>query len=106
MVRTVNTNQYAVTAEKGIISKSRVTEDKLSSSLQQEIFVSPSYLFLIGNEVKLFLCLTSKALCPEDIWGSGNIAPPFLTSALDGVEWSASRPCRFTPEEEIPMPTA
>jgi hypothetical protein len=30
-------------------------------------------------------------------WGSGGIAPPFLTSALDGGEWSASRPCRFTP---------
>jgi hypothetical protein len=26
-------------------------------------------------------------------------APPFLTSALDGGEWSASRPCRFTPGE-------
>jgi hypothetical protein len=23
----------------------------------------------------------------------------FLTSALAGGEWSASRPCRFTPEE-------
>jgi hypothetical protein len=29
-------------------------------------------------------------------WGSGGIAPPFLTSALDGDEWSASRPGRFT----------
>jgi hypothetical protein len=30
--------------------------------------------------------------------GSGctSIAPPFLTSALDGGEWSASRPCPFT----------
>jgi hypothetical protein len=26
---------------------------------------------------------------------SGGIAPPFLTSALDGGQWSASRPCRF-----------
>jgi hypothetical protein len=24
----------------------------------------------------------------------------FLTSALAGSEWSASRPCRFTPEEK------
>jgi hypothetical protein len=23
-------------------------------------------------------------------------APPFLTSALEGGEWPASRPCRFT----------
>jgi hypothetical protein len=34
--------------------------------------------------------------------GSGGIAPPFLTSALDGGEWSVSRPCRFTPEERAP----
>jgi hypothetical protein len=27
--------------------------------------------------------------------GSGGIAPPFLSSALDGGEWSASRPGRF-----------
>jgi hypothetical protein len=26
----------------------------------------------------------------------------FLTSALVGVEWSASRPCRFTPGESAP----
>jgi hypothetical protein len=26
----------------------------------------------------------------------------FLTSALVGGEWSASRPCRFTPEETAP----
>jgi hypothetical protein len=30
-------------------------------------------------------------------WGSGGIAPRTLTSALDGGEWSASRPGSFTP---------
>jgi hypothetical protein len=34
--------------------------------------------------------------------GSGGRAPPFLTSALDGGKWSASRPCSFTPEETVP----
>jgi hypothetical protein len=29
---------------------------------------------------------------------SGGIATPFLTSALNGGEWSASCPCRSTPE--------
>jgi hypothetical protein len=29
-------------------------------------------------------------------------APPFLTSALDEGEWSASRPCRFNPRERAP----
>lgn len=33
--------------------------------------------------------------------GSGCTAPPFLTSALDGVEWAASRLCRFTPGERV-----
>jgi hypothetical protein len=28
----------------------------------------------------------------------------FLTSVLVGGEWSASRPCRFTPEKEPPVP--
>jgi hypothetical protein len=36
--------------------------------------------------------------------GSGGIAPPFLTSTLDGDEWSASRPCRFTLRERAPVP--
>jgi hypothetical protein len=26
----------------------------------------------------------------------------FLTSVLDGSEWSASRPCRFNPREKTP----
>jgi hypothetical protein len=34
--------------------------------------------------------------------GSGGIAPPFLTSVLDGNELSALRPCRFTPGETGP----
>jgi hypothetical protein len=42
-------------------------------------------------------CLISSAICREDIWGSEGIAPPFLTSALDGCECSASHPGRYTP---------
>jgi hypothetical protein len=34
--------------------------------------------------------------------GSGGIAPPLLTSALDGGEWSPSRPGHFTSEETVP----
>jgi hypothetical protein len=33
-------------------------------------------------KVKLFLCLIDQVLRYEDIWGSGGIAPPFLTLAL------------------------
>jgi hypothetical protein len=36
--------------------------------------------------------------------GSGRIAPPFLTSALDGGEWSASRHGRFNPEKIATVP--
>jgi hypothetical protein len=32
----------------------------------------------------------------------GGIDPPFLTSTLDGGEWSNSRPGRFTPGERAP----
>jgi hypothetical protein len=39
---------------------------------------------------------------PRRHMGNGSIAPPFLTSALDGGEWSASRPCRFTHRERAP----
>jgi hypothetical protein len=35
----------------------------------------------------------------EGVLGNGGIAPLTLTSALDGGEWSASRPGRFTPKE-------
>jgi hypothetical protein len=31
------------------------------------------------------------------VCGGGGIAPPILTSALDGGEWSTSRPGRYTP---------
>jgi hypothetical protein len=30
------------------------------------------------------------------------MVPPYLTSVLDGGEWSASRPYRSTPEESAP----
>jgi hypothetical protein len=31
-------------------------------------------------------------LIHEDVWGSGDIAPPLLTLELDGGEWSILRP--------------
>jgi hypothetical protein len=38
----------------------------------------------------------------RNVWRSGGTAPPFLTSTLDGGEWSASRPASFTPVERAP----
>jgi hypothetical protein len=54
------------------------------------------------KNVKLSLCLINSALCHEDIWGGGGIAPPFLTSALDGGEWSDSRTGHFTHKKKSP----
>jgi hypothetical protein len=42
----------------------------------------------IRIKVKLSLCC--QAQCHLDIWGSGGIAPPFLTLALDRGERSVS----------------
>jgi hypothetical protein len=41
----------------------------------------------------------------EDVLGSGGIAPLFLTSALDGGQWSASRLGRFAPGERAAVLT-
>jgi hypothetical protein len=38
----------------------------------------------------------NQALRHEDIWESEGMAPPFLISGLDGGEWLASSPGRFT----------
>jgi hypothetical protein len=38
----------------------------------------------------------------EKVWGSGGIDLPFLTLALDGDEWLATRPGHFTPVEKDP----
>jgi hypothetical protein len=50
-------------------------------------------------KLKLSLCLINETLCHEDAWKSGGIVPPVLTSAVEGVELSALRPCRFVTEK-------
>jgi hypothetical protein len=64
----------------------------LSSKLDALAVLVPA-----GNINRLFLRTRN-----EDMWGSGSITPPFLKSALDGSEWSASRHGRFTPGERFP----
>jgi hypothetical protein len=54
-------------------------------------------------KVKLSLQLIHFSPYHEDFWGSGHIVPTFLTSTLDGGEWSASRPGLFTPGENTPV---
>jgi hypothetical protein len=50
------------------------------------------YLSVKKWKVKLPLCLINYAPCHEDVWGSGGIAPQFLTSALDRGERSVPTP--------------
>jgi hypothetical protein len=47
------------------------------------------------------LCLI-KHYAIDDVWGSGGIALPFLTSALYGGERSASGPGPFNPGDKVP----
>jgi hypothetical protein len=55
------------------------------------------------NSLKLKLSLYLIKHCAlEDLQESGGIAPPFLTSALDGGEWLASSSKRFTSWERDP----
>jgi hypothetical protein len=49
-----------------------------------------SNIFSPKVKIKLSLCLINQAPRHENICGIGGIAPSFLTSALDGDEWSAS----------------
>lgn len=44
--------------------------------------------------------MLNKLRIHEDRWGRRGIAPAFLTSALVGDEWAASRPCHFTSDEK------
>jgi hypothetical protein len=59
-------------------------------------------LFLkVKVKLSLYFFLTEHHVM-KAIWGSGDIAPRTLTSALDAGEWSALRPGRFIPRERAP----
>jgi hypothetical protein len=47
--------------------------------------------------VKFPLCLINQRARHEIMGESGYAASPLLISAVDGGEWSTSRPCRFNP---------
>jgi hypothetical protein len=53
------------------------------------------------KKVKLSLCLT-KHYAMKTYWEWRYSSTHSLTSTLDGGEWSASRPGRFTPKERAP----
>jgi hypothetical protein len=45
-----------------------------------------------------------KTLRYRDLWVNGCIDSRFLHLGTIGGEWSASRPCRFTPQKEPSLP--
>jgi hypothetical protein len=55
----------------------------------------------LHSPVRLHVVMFNYALCHEDMWGSGGIAPPFLTSELDGGELSASSPGERAPRYRL-----
>jgi hypothetical protein len=56
-------------------------------------------------KVKLFLCFSSKHHAIKAYWEIGGIAPRISTSALDGSEWSASRPVALPQGKQTLVPT-
>jgi hypothetical protein len=52
-----------------------------------------------NNGKKLSLFLINYVPRHENVWRSGSIPTPFFTSVLDGGEWLAPRPGRFTSGE-------
>jgi hypothetical protein len=81
-------NKHCVHEEQCVIYRG-ATEVRLKLSLKVKV------------KVKLSLCLT-KHHAMKTYRGSGGIAPYILDLVLDGGEWSASRPGRFTPRERSP----
>jgi hypothetical protein len=59
------------------------------------------------NHIVFFVFTSSPCALTENhakkvYWGAEVQLHAFLTSAIDGGEWSASRPYRFTPTERAP----
>jgi hypothetical protein len=55
------------------------------------------------KKVMLSLGIINEAPLHVDEWGLGITTPPFLSSMIDGGEWSVSRPYRCTPWETAPV---
>jgi hypothetical protein len=58
--------------------------------LKKSVLTNLKLMHIINKKVKFSLCLINQVPFHEDVWGSGGITPPFLTSVLEGGELSAS----------------
>jgi hypothetical protein len=100
VVQKVQNNLYQYTNMHMPYTRSFTTVDCLQNRIRES--QDATWIMLDKQTVKLLLCLIHHALRNEIVWLSGDIAPPFLTSALDGGEWSALRHGRFYLAETSP----
>jgi hypothetical protein len=74
------------------------------TALRQKALLLPLAVTMVGlygrSECPVWTC-ASLSTTNEDVWGSGGIAPPFLTSALDEGEWSVSDPGLLIPKDRV-----
>jgi hypothetical protein len=59
-----------------------------SAACKEAVNITHLVTVRLGANVK-WSCPSAYAPCNEDTWGSGSKAPHFLTSALNGKEWTA-----------------
>lgn len=79
-----------------------IQESKKSKSYIDGImflFVFWFHLVNVNYKVKFRFLIKHHSI---NVHGSGGIAPSIFISALDEIEWSASRPIRITPGERAP----
>ena len=73
--------------------------------------LTPASVYKISSfhkNVKLSLCVINEALRHEDVFWSGDSAPPLLTAALDvggGVSGQLHPLAALTPGKEAPAPS-
>jgi hypothetical protein len=80
--------------------------DLILSQLNPTIFTTLFSYRKVNSPLGLTKCDAMKtypslncALHPENLYGSGGIAPRILNLGIGGSEWSASRPSHVTPGE-------
>jgi hypothetical protein len=90
-------------AEGSLTCSQNVPISKICITFLNRLFFMMKVCSTINKvRIKLSQRLINWAPHHEDVYGSGNVALSFLTSAPDESELSASRPCRVTPGETAP----
>jgi hypothetical protein len=78
------------------------TTEKVQNPSNSVCSTPSSVPFRVYFDPQVQICSNYYAPHHQNVRVSGRIDPSFLTSALYGGEWPASRPGHFTPEEKAP----